>query len=187
MFSQIKDIIKNEILEPIGRLLYVVIFGSKQIKPVYSSNGLLKEMQFLVVVIVLSGIYSVFNCFDNLLLSYIGLLFLFYAYLMTIQKRCRDFGSGGTFWILLSSGAFIISMSFHFINITTADFWVKDISLLALLVQLAVFLTLAIIPSKENADLSLKSPLLQYPFLYVAICWGLAVAATISVNCFLAM
>ena len=177
MFSQFKRIITHEIFEPIRELFYSVIFGSNKITSVYSTEGVLTKTQFLVIIVALSFIYSFFEYFHNSLLTYIAELFLFYAVLTAVQKRCRDFGSSGTFWILIVSCAFIGNMAFHFINIETEEF-LRDIHKYVFNFQIITFLALFLIPSKPKPDLELRSPLLKYPLLYVALCWVLAISAT---------
>ncbi len=180
--SQIKYIITHEIIEPIREILYAVIFGSKKITPIYSVEGILTGIQFLVIMVILGSIYSVFEYFQNPLLTYIVQLFLFYAYLLITQKRCRDFGSTGTLWILIVSLAFIGNMAFHFADTQMLGGFLKEIYLAAFGIQIAAFLFLLIIPSKQKSALTARSCLLKYPFLYLAICWTLAVVATIMVN-----
>ena len=64
--SQIKYIITHELIEPIREILYAVIFGSKKITPIYSVEGVLSGIQFLIIMVILGSIYSVFEYFHKL-------------------------------------------------------------------------------------------------------------------------
>ena len=184
MFAQIKDVIEHEILEPIRELTYAVIFGSKKVTPIYSVYGLLTGIQFFIIMAILGIFYSIFGYFHNALLTYMAGLILFYAVLISAQKRCRDFGSSGTFWILVISIVFISDMSLHFIDIPTASTFIKKASLFISEIQIVVFFLLCVIPSKPKPDLKLRSPLLKHPLLYTIICGMFAILATMAVNHF---
>ena len=182
MLSQLKFIIKQEILEPLREISYCVIFGSNRITPIYSVQGSITKLQFLSLMILFYCFYSIFEYFHNSLLTYIACLILFYAILTTVQKRCRNFGSSGTFWLLAVSLAFIGNMAVHFSNYHTVEDMLRKVYTYVLYFQILIFLILCIIPSKPKPDLTLRSPLLKYPLLYVVICWILAITSTFLVN-----
>ncbi|MBR2136445.1 MAG: hypothetical protein IJ852_00595 [Alphaproteobacteria bacterium] len=139
--------------------------------------------QFAILILFIHAIFSSFNLFCSFQkLSLIAGLVEFYGIMALIQKRCRDFGSKGTLWILAYSAVFVIAQAFYFIDLSTIERLWRNVSVGARDCQLIILLLLFLIPSKKDADLSLRSPLLKYPFVYVGICWTLAIGATLAVN-----
>lgn len=182
MFSQLRYVIEHEIIAPIRECVYAVIFGSEKITPIYALKGVLTNIQFTVILAFLCVFYSIFECFHNPLLTYIAALFLFYAVLTSTQKRCRDFGSAGTFWIAVISAVFIGDMAFHFIDYKVTGIVYQQVSSAIVNLKIVTYLFLMIIPGKPDPDPKLRSPLMKYPLGYTAFCFILAILATIAVN-----
>jgi uncharacterized membrane protein YhaH (DUF805 family) len=152
------------------------------IRFMFSFNGIVTRKQFVVALLLLCVIFQPFYLEEySLKLSYITELIAFYCVLLLVQKRCRDFGAKGTFWILAVTIMMIASKGCHFIDNSMADFWI-NINRAIITVQIMVFLLLILIPSQPNPNMNLRSPLLKYPLLYTAVCWGLAICATLTVN-----
>ncbi len=148
----------------------------------YSNQGKLSREQFFGALIILCLLHSLVGNVSCLICSYLSELVCLYFLFVIIQKRCRDFGSKGTFFILLASACAIFLISIHFLNVKyIARMWV-NVGAGVIFMSFLAFFILFIIPSKPDADMNLRSPLLKYPLLYTAICWVLAIAATLAVN-----
>lgn len=146
-------------------------------------KNIVNRWHFVIFLLFINALFKSFNLvYDSRILSYLEDLMLFYAILALIQKRCRDFGSKGTFWILAYSVAFTVVQVFHFTDIDKLEPLWRNIYVVGLDLQVAIFLFLFLIPSKKDAELKLRSPLLKYPFVYVAICWLVAIGATLAVD-----
>lgn len=155
----------------------------ENIRLMFSLKGIVNRYLFFIFFIFINAIFGCFNITQYFpKLSYITNIPAFYCILVLVQKRCRDFGSSGTFWILAISIAFVGNMAFHFVDVPRADTLVKNIYHIISALQVITFLFLFIIPSKPKPDLTLRSPLLKRPLLYTAICWVLAIISTIAVN-----
>ncbi len=150
---------------------------------IFSSDGIVNGKQFALLLFLMVLVFQPVNLeryFPKI--AYVVELVAFYCVLLLVQKRCRDFGSRGTWWILAVTFSMIFNKAFQFIDMHTADGLWYSLHKYAFWVQLIVFLPLFIIPSKSNPAMNLRSPLLKYPLLYTTICWVLAIAATATVN-----
>ena len=162
-----------------------ILYGNDKVSSIFSYKGTLSRSLGWATAIILSFITQTIGWLNNEIVSYISDLMIIYCVLALIQKRCRDFGSKGTFWILAYSAVFVIAQAFYFIDLSTIERLWRNVSVGARDCQLIILLLLFLIPSKKDADLNLRSPLLKYPFVYVGICWALAVGATLAVNHYL--
>lgn len=116
--------------------------------------------------------------------SLITIFVLFYPVIVAIQKKCCAINQKGSFFILVYSIVFIFESIFSFSTIQNAQKYVNEIKFVQGICY-SLILLLLLIPDKKDADLSLRSPLLKYPFVYVGICWTLAIGATLAVNHYL--
>ena len=152
------------------------------IRFMFSFDDIITRKQFAIALLLLYVLFQPINLEKySLKLSYITELIAFYCVLLLVQKRCRDFSSKGTFWILAVTIMMIAGKGCHFIDNSVTDFWM-NINKAVTPLQIIIFLPLLLIPSKPNPDMNLRSPLLKYPLLYTAVCWGLAICATLTVN-----
>ena len=159
---------------------------AKIIFSVFSFKGILKDYQmFGETAIIYSFVYFAEFLNNNLLTYCIGLI-CFYALLAAIQKRCRDFGSKGTFWVLLATVIMLLGSVLYFMDLANADILWKRVAQTEVLLML-VLCALFFIPSKPEPDMNLRSPLLKYPLLYVAVCWALAIGLTLTISHYFAM
>ena len=157
----------------------VALFGSEEITPILSVRGILNRSQFLAVVMILSILNSWGKLLHSELFEYFFGLFLFLGFCATIQKRSRDFGSTGTFFVLLATILMLIIYATRTIE-QRSD--ILMYSGLAIIVCFLGILPLFLIPSKKERDDKLCSPLLKYPLLYAVVCCILAVTATLTVS-----
>lgn len=150
-------------------------------KMLFSMDGTFNQQMFIAGMCIVYFGVIIINSLAVPLLVYVANLLSLYPVLFLIQKRCRDFNSKGTFFIV------IYTLLAVFIN---AEYFTDDKSVLpyyeyiryAEAVMCAVMMLLFFIPGKEEKDESLRSPLLKYPLLYAVICWILAVSATLAVS-----
>lgn len=157
----------------------------ENIRVIFSFDDVVNRRQFILFLIFINAVFHIFDIiWYSPHLSYIAGILSFYCILALIQKRCRDFNSAGTLWILAVSLGFIANKACHFIDTQTADTFFRNIYIIALDFQMAIYLLLFIIPGKPEPDLNLRSPLLKYPLIYTAICWILSIIATVTVNYF---
>ena len=157
----------------------VALFGSEEITPILSVKGVLNRSQFLSIVMILSILNSWGKLLHSEVFEYFFGLFLFFGLSAAIQKRCRDFGSRGTFFILCSTVLMLVLYAVYMVESQNVIIlYVRYVVLFALLCLVLLFF----IPGKEEKDANLCSPLLKYPLLYAVICWILAIAATFAVS-----
>lgn len=160
------------------------IFGTPTLMSFFSFEGKIGRNQFFFVMVLIGLCRQVL--FSNMLLKYIVSLLLFYIVLATVQKRCRDFASKGTVYIILYSLVLLVFASNSFIIEHISDrIWENIrimVMLIAAIISAIVFITLSYKISVPNPDMCLRSPLLKYPLLYTAVCWVLAICATLTVN-----
>ena len=171
-------------MEQIYNELKQVLNGWKKfIYFIFSLDGIISGKQFALMLFLMALVFQPVNLERySLKIAYVVELVAFYCVLLLVQKRCRDFGSKGTFFILLASACAIFLISIHFLNVKyIARMWV-NVGAGVIFMSFLAFFILFIIPSKSNPDMNLQSPLLKYPLLYTAICWVLAIAATLAVN-----
>ncbi len=158
-----------------------MIYGTDKFPSIFSFNGLLNWRSAWLTALV---IYFVVQCISWLeipLITYISGLLFFYCVLALVQKRCRDFNSAGTFWIIYVTITMILISSIYFVDVFNSEYIYRNIWRLSNFCY-AFLVFPMIIPSKPNPDMNLRSPLLKYPFLYTAICWVFAICATLTVN-----
>lgn len=137
---------------------------------IFSASGVYSQQQILFV---LSFVYIIKTAVVSLNIHIVTLtiiLFLFYMSVLAVQKRCRDFGYEGTFGIICYTLFFILSSITDYnsfiINDETGVYLGYIESILGI-----VILIICIIPSKKEKDLTLCSPLLKHPYIYVGICY----------------
>ena len=157
----------------------IILFGSEEITPILSVKGILNRSQFFAIIITLLMFNSWVRIINVEIFKYLFGLLSFYCFSAAIQKRCRDFGSMGTFFILCSTFLMLIIYGIYMLESQSfVILYVRNVVLFILLCLLLLFF----IPGKEEKDESLRSPLLKYPLLYAVICWILAVSATLAVS-----
>ena len=157
----------------------------ENIRMMFSFDNVVNRRQFILFLIFINAIFHIFDIiWYTPYLSYIAGILSFYCILALIQKRCRDFSNSGTLWILAVSLGFIANKACHFIDTQTAATFFRNIYVIALDFQIAMYLLLFIIPSKPEPDLKLRSPLLKYPLIYTAVCWIASIITTVIVNHF---
>lgn len=171
-------------MEQIYNELKQVLNGWKKfIYFIFSLDGIISGKQFALMLFLMALVFQPVNLERySLKIAYVVELVAFYCVLLLVQKRCRDFGSKGTWWILAVTFSMIFNKAFQFIDMHTADGLWGSLHKCAFWGQLIIFLPLLIIPSKPDADINLRSLLLKYPLLYTAVCWVLAIVATLAVS-----
>ena len=170
----------------------------------FSPKNILSRKNFTCLTIILCIAAYPPDFFDNLLMAYTFNSLIVYVTLLSIQKRCRDFGNSGTWWILAYSLICIISSTTYFTNfkedVSALNYFGTMASIIYNIIYMlqqdnyfkyAGYITAAlylfilplfIIPSKPDADINLTSPLMKHPVIYTAVCFVLCIAATWTVN-----
>ena len=160
------------------------MFGAQTLMSFFSFEGKIGRNQFFFVMVLIGLCQQ--TLFSNILLKYIVSLLLFYIVLATVQKRCRDFNSNGTVYVVLYSLVWLVFASNFFVTEHIANRIIENIRIMIMLtvaiISVIIFITLSYKISKPNPDMSLRSPLLKYPLLYTVICWVLTICATLTVN-----
>jgi len=155
--------------------------GKEELKEMFSFEGRATRSMIMWVLSVIYLCNILVQKLGVQWLSYVVNLLLFYPALAVIQKRSRDAGQRGTFFLVCYSICLIMSCAEHFGKIPP-DILLRQYAGHILGFFYLLLLVLCVLPSKPEADLNLRSPLLKYPLVYTAICWALAIAATIGVN-----
>lgn len=150
----------------------------------FSYDGKLNVVQFIMVILMVRALFHPFGAQVKYLpqISYWLDLASFYCVIAAVQKRCRDFGSRGTWWILAVSFVMVANEACHFLDAQQVEGFWKNINLAVFMGQIMAFLPLFFIPSKQDTGANLRSPLLKYPLLYVGVCWVVTIAGTLAVN-----
>ena len=164
-------------------LWHNVFYGNDKITSIFSFNGTLSRSLGWATASVLYCMLQIINIFDIKILTYIFGLLIFYCVLALAQKRCRDFGSAGTFWIILVTALMLLKSSLYFLDTEDINSLSAKWQKVGNILYCFAFIPF-LIPSKPEPDLNLRSPLLKYPLIYTAICWILAVITTAIVNHF---
>lgn len=159
-----------------------ILYGNDKVTSIFSYKGTLTRSLGWATAVILYFMTQTIGWLNSEVISYIANLMICYCTLALIQKRCRDFGSKGTFWILAYSVAFTVAQAFQFTDINELEPLWRNVCIVAQDCQLIILFLLFLIPSKKDADLELRSPLLKYPFVYMGICWLAAIGATLVIN-----
>lgn len=172
----------NNVFSEFNLMVRDFLFGNDKMTSVFSFKGTLNRSLGWVTASVLWLILTIINDYTKIMTCITGPV-IFYCTLALVQKRCRDYGSSGTFWIIYVSIIMILESAVYFLNpesIGPLYPKLKDTT------GTLYFFTLIpqLIPGKPEPDLSLRSPLLKYPFLYTVICLGLAILIPVLVNIF---
>ena len=158
-----------------------IFYGSDQATSIFSFNGKLNRCLGWATACVLNFMLSIVGWFNIDIITYMFAFVIFYCVLALIQKRCRDYGSSGTYWIIFASFLMLFEVIIYFFNET--DLGTRYYKLQQLEKVLYCFLVVPLlIPSKANVDERIRSPLLKHPLIYTLICVMLAIGATIGVN-----
>ena len=96
-----------------------IINGTSEETSIFSYNGRLNEFQYTRTLIVIMILSDPIHYIPNKMLHYFWTLLIFYFMLAAIQKRCRDFGTTGKWWILVATIIFLIDRAFYFVDIYT--------------------------------------------------------------------
>jgi len=147
-------------------------FTDKFTNSIFSINGVYSQQQILFVFSFVYIIKTAIVPLNIHIVTFSILLFLFYPSVLAVQKRCRDFGNDGTFGIICYTLFFILS------SITDDNSLIINAEISAYLgyiesILCIVILIICIIPSKKEKDLTLCSPLLKHPYIYVGVCYML--------------
>ena len=176
---------KNELLSDIYDFGKAVFIGTEKNTSIFSYVGKLNGIKGLATGVVLYFFFSIVNNFQKPLLTYWFCLAIFYCVLATIQKRCRDFGSKGTWWVLAATLVAILNAAVYFVDTTQKEtIWYK-LEEIGNMSYCLLVLLLFLIPSKpveQQIAANVRSPLLKYPLLYVGAVWLICIAATLTVN-----
>ena len=158
------------------------IFGVKNIFYFTIFEGRINRNQFFCTVALIYFCLYYIETWNSNFLEYISMLLLFPWLLATVQKRCCDFGVKGTGYIFAYTIFFIVFLLSSFTSINEIVMYWRYIYGFCHLLSVIIFITLSYKPSNSNPNMSLRSPLLKYPLLYTAICWVVAISATLIVN-----
>ena len=156
-------------------------FNKNDLKDIFSFDGLATSPMIMWVMSLIYLCNTISQQTGIPLFSYIVKLLLFYPAFAVIQRRSRDAGMKGTFFIVCYSICLIMSSAEHFVKIPHDIIIRQYVGHITSFFYLMI-LFLFIIPSKKEADLSLRSPLLKYPLIYTVVCWIIAIMSTFLVN-----
>ena len=175
------------VYKSVNRFFSEIINGTSEKTSIFSYDGKLNEFQCTRTLIAILILSDPMRCIPNKMLHYYWILLLFYFMLAMVQKRCRDLGSKGTWWILVATVIFLIDRAFYFVDINIIDVLWCYLARCNILLGLLMVLLLFLIPSKpaeQQIAANVRSPLLKYPLLYVGVVWILCITATLTVNHF---
>lgn len=158
-----------------------IFFGNDKRSSIFSFEGKLSQLSGWGTASILYFILQVISWFGVDMVTYIFGLSMFYCVLTLVQKRCRDFGSTGSFWVIFVTIVMLLDSCTYFVGTNSNIVFIQNLQQLANILYCLLIIPL-LIPSKAEADLRLRSPLLKYPLVYIGICWALAIAATLTVN-----
>ena len=158
-----------------------VFCGNDKMTSVFSFTGTLNRSLGWGTAVILSFLLQSITWLNIEIITYLSSFIIFYCILALTQKRCRDFGSSGTFWIIFVSIVMLLEILIYFLNIHGMITLYPKLQQYEKILYCFLIIPL-LIPSKPKPDLTLRSPLLKYPLLYVVICWILAIIATFLVN-----
>ena len=171
----------KKILSEILKFWHRIFWGTDNFPSIFSFNGVLNRSLAWATALI---IYFVLECISWLelpLITYLFGLFSFYCILALVQKRCRDFGSRGTFWILFITIVMLFQSVIYYTEILENRSLSENIRQTARILY-CIAAVILFIPSKPNVDMELNSPLLRYPLLYSVICWISAISLALTIN-----
>lgn len=171
----------KKLFSEILKFWHQIFWGTDNFPSIFSFNGVLNRSLAWATALI---IYFVLECISWLelpLITYLFGLFSFYCILALVQKRCRDFGSKGTLWILFITIVMLSQSIIYYTEILENRSLSESIHQTARILYCIVAVIL-FIPSKPNVDMELNSPLLRYPLLYSVICWILAISLALTIN-----
>lgn len=149
-------------------------------KTFFSLKGTFSQQMFIFGMCSVYFVKIIIETLGISTLNYVVNLLCLFPVLVIIQKRCRDFNSKGTLFIVIYTLLVMCMSMDYFINEETVFFY-KYIRYMEA-TMCAIIMSLFFIPSKKEKDETLRSPLLKYPLLYMVICWVLAIGATWAMN-----
>jgi len=156
-------------------------YAKEIMKMLFFMDGVFNQQMFIAGLCTVYFGVIIINSLSVPVLVYAANLLSVYPILLLIQKRCRDFNSKGTFFIVIYTLLTIFISAEYFTNDkSTLPFY--EYIRYTEAVMCAIIMLLFFIPGKEEKDENLCSPLLKYPLLYAVICWILAIAATFIVS-----
>ena len=167
--------------QDICQLWHFIFRGTENTTSFFSFEGILNRQYAWGTVAVIYAFLCIVNVLRIPLITYIVGLMSFYWILALVQKRCRDFGSKGTFWVIFVTLIMVLESSLYFVDVFHSELIWKYIWYASGIMYICLLIP-ALIPGKPDADINLRSPLLKYPLLYTAVCWVLAIVATLAVN-----
>ena len=175
------------VVEKVYPFFNELVNGTPKMPSVFSFNGKINKYQCVETFMMIGFLSSPVYLMSNVLLHYVWSVLVFYLVAACIQKRCRDFGTKGKWWILVASLVIMIDRAFGFVDIYAIDsLWriVVRANILVGLVMLVFLFTISSKPDTQKVADNIRSPLLKYPLLYVGVCWVLMIAGTLAVNHF---
>ena len=148
----------------------------------FSFDGTLSRLGYI-------GFFWLFSTINGFFMDNVIMLLLlspvqFYTTLVMMQKRCRDFNYNGTIFILIYSVLELFGYCFLYMrfykdykeqvkNILSQHEYIGSLWISVFVVHIISLILLVLIPGKKEKDLTLRSPLLKYPWRYMGGCYSI--------------
>lgn len=139
----------------------------------FSFNGVATRLDYLGIVCILNLVLDAIMRFNNIFLDAFVYAVFVYIFLAFVQKRCRDFNTKGTFFLVVFSLLFPIIFYLKFSRINSINFpsdWNIGIAIVIMIFLVCHFILL-LVPGKKEKNMSLMCPLLKHPYIYVGVCY----------------
>ena len=172
--------IKN-LLSEIYQFWRKIFYGTEDMPSIFSFKGRLNWRFAWATAIIIYLLIELVSLFEIPIINYLFGLLMFYCILALVQKRCRDFGSRGTFWVLYITFTMFLKSTVYYLSSVVNKPILETVQQMDRIAYCLLFI-LFFIPSKPDADENLRSPLLKYPLLYTSVCWVLAISLTLAVK-----
>ena len=150
-----------------------IFYGNEKFTSIFSYEGVLNRPLSWAIACILNMFLQIVSWLNIEVITYLFGFVIFYCVLALVQKRCRDFGSSGTFWVIYASILMLLESFIFFFDVDmVGELYIEVEKLEKILYCFLIILLL--IPSKTGVDMKLHSSLLKYPLLYVFICFILS-------------
>ena len=139
----------------------------------FSVKGCLGCLDYLGIICIFNLLLEQVMKWDNRAADMFAYMVFFCASIAAVQKRCRDIGIKGTFFIIIFSILLPIVFYLKYArmhNIAFPDHWKAGSGLVILVLLLCHFFLLSV-SGKPDKNIKLISPLLKYPYIYMGICF----------------